>query len=130
MKKIGKSILEVFQKIRGVFRTQSDIHDGALLQKEQLKVLQELALTWEIILYVKYIGNGKFIYWQVPEFLTHLDWNVWFAYSNFSAKNDVILLASFNSKNEVILLKLSAFRKLQVFMKLIFGSFFNSLYLC
>ena len=54
------------------------------------------------------ILNGKFIHWQVSELLTDLDWKIWFAYSNFSGKNEVILLKS------------SAFRKLQVLMELIF----------
>ena len=83
------------------------------MASSELLTKQELALTWEIILCIRYIGNYKFIYWQVSEFLTHLDWKVWFAYSNFSDKNDVILLANFNGKNDVILLKSSAFRRLQ-----------------
>ena len=66
MKKIGKSILEVFQKIRRVFRTQSDIHDGALLQKEQLKVLNYILTKSAIVdvrLSFKYASED---YWSYP----------------------------------------------------------------
>ena len=66
MKKLGKSILEVFQKIRGAFRTQSDIHDGALLQKLQLKFLNYILTKSAIVdvrLSFKYASED---YWSYP----------------------------------------------------------------